>query len=116
MLLTQHQQRLLPAEIITAEPGTEFNNTLIKDGKAIPLLALIPVIASAISALTGVGGVVASNIIAGKKNEEQERHNREMEGIATKVSSGTKYDIDESDLINKSIEFLHGKGYIIGIA
>ena len=46
-------------------------------------LLLIPAIAAGISALAGVGGTVASNVIQAKKDnaqlEEQQRHNRELE-------------------------------------
>src|SRR5207245_4353630 len=50
-----------------------------KTGGFIPLLALIPIIASALGAAGGVAGGVASAVSSAKSNAEQARHNRVIE-------------------------------------
>src|SRR2546426_1378127 len=50
-----------------------------KTGGFIPLLALIPIIASALGAAGGVAGGVASAVSSAKSNAEQARHNRAIE-------------------------------------
>ena len=58
--LNLDQVKLLPNEIRESENGLTFKNTIIRDGKALPLLALIPLIIAGISALTSVAGTTAS--------------------------------------------------------
>ena len=59
-----------------------FQILLKKKEKLYLLLALIPAIVAGISALAGLAGTVASNVIQAKKNnaqlEEQQRHNRRI--------------------------------------
>src|SRR5207245_10935743 len=50
-----------------------------KTGGFIPLLALIPIIVSALGAAGGVAGGVASAVSSAKYNAEQARHNRVIE-------------------------------------
>src|SRR5206468_8764148 len=50
-----------------------------KMGGFIPLLTLIPIIASALGAAGGVAGGVASAVSSAKSNAEQARHNRAIE-------------------------------------
>jgi hypothetical protein len=50
-----------------------------KTGGFIPLLALIPIIASALGAAGGVAGGVASAVSSAKSNAEQARHNKVIE-------------------------------------
>jgi hypothetical protein len=64
-----------------------INKELQKQGGVIPLLALIPIIASALGAAGGVAGGVASAVSASNNAKaasaaqaELERHNREVEG------------------------------------
>src|SRR5207245_656607 len=57
-----------------------------KTGGFIPLLALIPIIASALGAAGGVAGGVASAVSSAKSNAEQARHNRT---IAEQLKSGS---------------------------
>lgn len=57
-----------------------------KTGGFIPLLALIPIIASALGAAGGVAGGVASAVNSSRQTAELARHNREVENI---MKSGT---------------------------
>ena len=50
-----------------------------KTGGFLPLLALIPLIASGLAAAGGVTGGIASAVSAAKSNAEQARHNRAIE-------------------------------------
>jgi len=50
-----------------------------KTGGFIPLLTLIPIIASALGAAGGIAGGVASAVNSAKSNNEQTRHNRIIE-------------------------------------
>ena len=59
-----------------------------KTGGFIPLLTLIPIIASALGAAGGVAGGIASAVNSSKANTEQERHNRAIEGALAKEGSG----------------------------
>jgi len=52
---------------------------MAKTGGFIPLLALIPIIASALGAAGGVAGGVASAVSSAKSVSEQARHNRVIE-------------------------------------
>jgi len=62
-----------------------------KNGGFIPLLSLIPIIASALGAAGGVAGGIASAVSAGKSNAEQARHNRAVEE-QLKAGSGVVSD------------------------
>lgn len=62
-----------------------------KTGGFIPLLTLIPIIASALGAAGGVAGGIASAVNSSKANNEQERHNRAIEALA-KEGSGVVSD------------------------
>ena len=59
-----------------------------KTGGFIPLLTLIPIIASALGAAGGVAGGVASAVNAAKANAEQARHKRAVEQELSKAGSG----------------------------
>ena len=50
-----------------------------RTGGFLPLLTLIPIIASALGAAGGVAGGVASAVSSAKANTEQARHNRAIE-------------------------------------
>jgi hypothetical protein len=63
-----------------------------KTGGFIPLLTLIPIIASALGAAGGVAGGIASAVNSSKANSEQERHNRAIEGVLAKEGSGIVSD------------------------
>ena len=62
-----------------------------KNGGFIPLLSLIPIIASALGAAGGVAGGIASAVSAAKSNAEQARHNRAVEE-QLKAGSGVVSD------------------------
>jgi hypothetical protein len=64
-----------------------------KTGGFIPLLTLIPIIASALGAAGGVAGGIASAVNSSKANNEQERHNRAIEGALAKEGSGVVSDL-----------------------
>ena len=132
--LNLEQVKLLPNEIRESENGSTIKNTIIRDGKALSLLALIPLVIAGISALTSVAGTTASVVLANKQANETERHNEHIEQIASqgngisnevikinepKVLSDTalpvKKIISDDDLIKQSMNFLRGKGFIICI-
>jgi hypothetical protein len=76
----------------------EIVSNLEKTGGVIPLLALIPIIASALGAAGGVAGGVASAVSASNNSKaaataqaELERHNREVEA-QLKMGSGVITD------------------------
>ena len=50
-----------------------------KNGGFLPLLALIPIIASALGATGALAGGISSAVSAAKSNAEQARHNRAIE-------------------------------------
>ena len=62
-----------------------------KTGGFIPLLTLIPIIASALGAAGGVAGGIASAVNSSKGNAEQARHNRAIED-QLKAGSGIVSD------------------------
>jgi hypothetical protein len=72
-------------KIKKAKNGVELNLSVSqlkhmeKTGGFIPLLTLIPIIASALGAAGGVAGGVASAVSSAKANAEQARHNRAIE-------------------------------------
>ena len=132
--LNKEQIKLLPDEVLTSSDNSTFNDVIIRDGKALPLLALIPLVVAGILALTSVAGTTASVVLANKQANETERHNKQIEQIASqgngisndvikidepKVLSDTalpfKKIISYDELIKQSINFLRGKGFIICI-
>ena len=80
--LNLEQVKLLPKEIRESEDGSTFNNNVTIDGKALPLLALIPLVIAGISALTSAAGTAASVVLSNKQADEQQRHNKAVEQIA----------------------------------
>ena len=54
----------------------------IKEGGLLPLVTLIPLIASALGAAGGVAGTIAGRVQQHKADKEQQRHNQEMERLA----------------------------------
>ena len=78
-----HQQiNLLPNEIKNSPDNSTFKDTIIRDGKALPLLTLIPLVIACISALTSVAGTTASVVLANKQANEDERHHKQLEEVA----------------------------------
>ena len=67
-------------------------NHMEKTGGFLPLLALIPIIASALGAAGGIAGGVASAVNSSKANAEQTRHNKAMEE-AMKSGTGVVSDV-----------------------
>src|SRR6476469_6395255 len=65
---------------------------MIKTGRFLPLLTLIPLIAGAVGAAGGLTGGIASAVSAAKSNAEQARHNREIEE-QLKSGSGVVADV-----------------------
>ena len=80
--LNIEQVKLLPNEVKNAPDNTTFTDNIIKEGKALPLLALIPAIIAGITALTSVAGTTASVVLENKQANETERHNKAIEQIA----------------------------------
>ena len=81
--LNHEHINLLPDEIKNSPENSTFNNDIIRDGKALPLLALIPLVIAGISALTSVAGTTASVVLDNKQSNEAERHNKQIEQIAS---------------------------------
>ena len=79
--LNKEQIKLLPKEIRESEDGLNFNNNVTIEGTAIPLLALIPLVISGISALASADGTTASAVLANKQANKDEKHHRELESI-----------------------------------
>ena len=61
----------------------------VKNGGFLPLVALIPIVASVLGGLGSVAGTIASSVQKGQANSEIERHNRELEN---QLKSGTGCD------------------------
>ena len=140
--LNHEQINLLPDEIKNSPENSTFNNDIIRDGKALPPLALIPLVIAGISALTSTASTAASVVLANKQANETERHNKQIEQIASqgngisnevikrdehKVLSDTALPVkklitdekarmlSDDELIKQSMNFLRGKGFIICI-
>ena len=128
--LNIEQINLLPDEIWNAPDNTTFTNTIERNGGIIPLLDLLGAIPAGITALGSSGGATASAVIIEKNSAEQKRHNRELEAAARgngldenlqflKNMSDRALPVEttmsDDKLINKSIEFLTGKGFSVTI-
>ena len=131
--LNNEQIKLLLKEIRESEDGSTFNNNVTIEGAAIPLLALIPLVISGISALASAAGTTASVVLANKQANEDEKHNRELESIArgngisndeikidehkvlSDIALPIKKPITDDELSKQSMKFLRGKGFIICI-
>ena len=61
----------------------------LKNGGFLPLVALIPIIASVLGGLGSVAGTIASSVQKGQANAEVERHNKELEN---QLKSGSGYE------------------------
>jgi hypothetical protein len=101
----------LPKEVLDMQVGSSITNNIVREGAILPIIPLIGLIASGISALVGTAGTVASTVLNAKRNEEEARHNRALEDAVK--GSGIETDITEDELVNKSIRFLSGKGFKI---
>lgn len=100
--MNQKQVKLLPPEIKDIPVGTELANSAEKNGGILPLAALIPLIIGGISAASGVASTVANVAINAKKNDEQARHNREIEKAAQQAAKGGSLSEPEIyEMINK---------------
>ena len=100
--LNQEQINFLPDEIKNSLDNSTFNDTIIRDGKALPLLALIPLVIASISALTSVAGTTASVVLANKQANVTERHNKQIEQIASQGNgiSNKVIKIDEPKVLS----------------
>ena len=125
--LNHEQINLLPDEIKNLPDNSTFKDTIIRDGKALPLLSLIPLVIAGISALTSVAGTTASVVLANKQANEDERHHQQLEevprgnGISHKVikrdepkvlsdtALPVKKIISDDKLINQSMNFFTRK-------
>ena len=67
-LIYNHEQiKLLPDEIINAPDNSTFINTIIRDGKALPVLVLVPMIIAEISLLTSAARTAALVVVTNKQ-------------------------------------------------
>ena len=88
-----------------------------KNGGILPLIALIPLIASIAGGLGGVTAGVATSVAKAKENQEQVRHNIEMEKIAKEkvgegIGNNEEEDSDsEIEEIKYCINTLRGHGF-----
>ena len=71
--LNKDQIKLLPKEIRESEDCWTFNNNVTLDGKALLLLALVPMIIVGISALLSAAGTAASVALSNKQANEEQR-------------------------------------------
>ena len=116
------QVNLLPDEIKNAPDNSTFTDTIVRNGGILPLLPLIGAIEAGITALASAGGATASVVLANKQANETERHNKAIEHIAAQggtirndIIKNGENTMSDDDLINKSIEFLTGKGFNVSI-
>ena len=75
----------------------------VKNGGFLPLAALIPIVATVLGGLGSVAGAVASTVQKRQANNENERHNREVEN---QLKSGVGYE-----KLIKHYNRLAGKGH-----
>src|SRR5271156_4474846 len=69
-----------------------------KTGGILPLIALIPLIASIAGGLGGITAGISTAVAKAKENQEQVRHNTEMEKIAKeKAGEGIGNNEEDSD-------------------
>ena len=131
--LNHEQIKLQTDEIKNSPDNSTVKDTIMRDGKALPLLALIPLIITGISALTSFAGTTASVVLNNKQANEHERHHKQLEKVAIwngisnevikidepKVLSDTalpvKKIISDDELINQSMNILREKGFLIYI-
>ena len=122
--------KTLPNEIKNSVDGSIFKNTIERIGGLIPIIPMIGAIAMGISALASAAGTTASVVLANKQANETKRHNKHIEQIAGNGISNEGIKIDEpkfisdkalpvkktitdDELINKSMKFLRGKGFLM---
>ena len=104
--LTQTQIK----KIKKAKNGVQLNLSesqlkhMEKTGGFIPLLTLIPIIASALGAAGGVAGGVASAVSSAKANAEQARHNRAIEEQLKSGSGVVSNIVGEIPVIGNFLE------------
>ena len=96
--LNLEQVKLLLKEIRESEDGSNFNNNVTIDGKALSLLALVPMIIAGISALTSAVGTIASVVLSNKHANEDENHHRELASIARGNSISNDVITNNNDL------------------
>ena len=135
--LNIEQVNLLPDEIKHAPDNTTFTDNIIKEGNALPLLTLIPAIFAWISALTSIAGNKQTEAQGGAIPVERVMPiERTITGLHTQTGpNGTtrafstfpglevlsdrekplERTLSDDELINKSIEFLTGKGFSVSI-
>ncbi len=77
-----------------------------KSGGFLPLLTLIPIIASALGAAGGVAGGVASAVSAAKSNNEQARHNRAIEEQLKSGSGVVSDTVEHVPIVGKKLSSL----------
>ena len=98
--LNHEQIKVLPDEIKNAPDNSTFNNDIIRDKKALSLLASIPLVVADIWPLTSVAGTTASVVLANKQANETERHNKQIEQIAGSGISNEVIKINEPTVLS----------------
>ena len=68
--LNKEHIKLLPYEVLNSSDGQTFNDIIVRDGKAIPLLTLISLVISGILALSSAAGTAASVVLSNKQTNE----------------------------------------------
>ena len=101
----EEQVSILPDEIKNSPAGSKFVDNFVRDGGIIPLPIIIGAILAGITAVTGVAGTVASNVIQAKKNDA------EIE-LAKQTLSG-KGLASEEDKLAKYVNKIEGMGFRI---
>jgi hypothetical protein len=104
----------LEAILENAKPIIQQKKIQEKTGGLLPLIALIPLIASVAGGLGGITAGVATAVAKSNENKEQVRHNSEMERIA-KEGQGFDDNISEDEEIEElkyCINKLKGSGFL----
>lgn len=122
--MNKKQIKLLPKSIVETKDYSAIEHYKDeKTGGILPLLPLLGAIFGGIAAAGSTAGVVANSVLQSKKNAEQERHNREVERIATAGSGmgqsrtldqiiGDIESIDDKEK-RKLLTVFQGMGYVI---
>lgn len=108
--LHRDKERKFLLKLQAGEEYPDNDSEDVKTGGLLPLAALLPLIFGGITAASATAGTVATAVQNSKKNEEQERHNREIEKIAR--GSGAPSDSEEEDEeVATAFEVIKRKGY-----
>ena len=95
----------MPNKVINSSDGLTFNDVIVRDGKAILLLALFPLVIAGILDLTSAAGTAASVVLSNKQANKDEKHHRELKSIArgNSISNDVIYNNNHLQINGNSI-------------